>query len=250
MQRRRIGLAQALINDPDLLILDEPTSGLDPIGTRQFKDLILMLAERGKTVVLSSHLLADVEDVCDRVCILYGGKRRAVGSIDELLAVQERTEIVTQDLSPETLEAVRQAVRQGGQDVLEVRKPRDRLENLFLRIVDEARQQRLKTGGAEAGGKLAEFLTQPDEEDILESLVASAETESEPVDEPAEAPEAPAEHVDEDVVKQLVEPEPEVPAEPTPTEAPAESEAPRREGGVDRGVLDGLLSDGETETGR
>jgi ABC-2 type transport system ATP-binding protein len=79
--QRRIGLAQALINDPDLLILDEPTSGMDPIGTKQFKDLIRTLAARGKTVIVSSHLLADVEDVCDRVCILYGGQSRALGSI-------------------------------------------------------------------------------------------------------------------------------------------------------------------------
>ena len=71
---RRLGIAQALINDPELLILDEPTSGLDPIGTRQVKDLLVDLRRRGKTVLLSSHLLADVEDVCDRMVILYGGK--------------------------------------------------------------------------------------------------------------------------------------------------------------------------------
>jgi ABC-2 type transport system ATP-binding protein len=70
---RRIGLAQALINDPELLILDEPTTGLDPIGTRQIKDLIIELAKRGKTILLCSHLLADVEDVCTRIAILYGG---------------------------------------------------------------------------------------------------------------------------------------------------------------------------------
>src|SRR5258706_548282 len=72
--QRRIGLAQALINDPDLIILDEPTAGLDPIGCREVKDLILALSRRGKTVILSSHLLADVEDVCDRVVIYYGGR--------------------------------------------------------------------------------------------------------------------------------------------------------------------------------
>ncbi|MFP6907639.1 MAG: ABC transporter ATP-binding protein, partial [Verrucomicrobiota bacterium] len=78
---RRIGLAQALINNPEIVILDEPTSGLDPIGTRQVKDLIQTLAERGKTVFLSSHLLADVEDVCDRIAILYAGQVQAEGSI-------------------------------------------------------------------------------------------------------------------------------------------------------------------------
>jgi len=84
--QRRIGLAQALINDPDLVILDEPTSGLDPIGCREVKDLILALARRGKTVILSSHLLADVEDVCDRVVIYYGGRVQAMGTLRELLA--------------------------------------------------------------------------------------------------------------------------------------------------------------------
>ena len=82
---RRIGLAQALINDPELLILDEPTTGLDPIGTRQIKDLIIKLAERGKTILLCSHLLADVEDVCDRIAILYGGKIQTQGQVKDLL---------------------------------------------------------------------------------------------------------------------------------------------------------------------
>ena len=84
--QRRIGLAQALVNDPDLVILDEPTAGLDPIGCREVKDLILALARRGKTVILSSHLLSDVEDVCDRVVIYYGGKIQAMGTLKELLA--------------------------------------------------------------------------------------------------------------------------------------------------------------------
>ena len=79
--QRRIGLAQALINDPDLVILDEPTAGMDPIGCREVKDLILALARRGKTVILSSHLLSDVEDVCDRVVIYYGGRIHAHGHV-------------------------------------------------------------------------------------------------------------------------------------------------------------------------
>jgi ABC-2 type transport system ATP-binding protein len=80
--QRRIGIAQALINDPDFLILDEPTTGLDPIGTRQVKDLIIELGRRGKTVLLSSHLLADVEDCVDRMVILYGGAIRAEGTCE------------------------------------------------------------------------------------------------------------------------------------------------------------------------
>ena len=76
---RRIGLAQALINDPELILLDEPTSGLDPIGTREMKDLILKLRDEGKTIVMCSHLLADVQDVCDRIAILYQGRAEGVG---------------------------------------------------------------------------------------------------------------------------------------------------------------------------
>src|SRR5437588_9296906 len=84
--QRRIGLAHALINEPDQVILDEPTAGLDPISCREVKDLIIALARRGKTVILSSHLLADVEDVCDRVVIYYGGRIQAMGTLQHLLA--------------------------------------------------------------------------------------------------------------------------------------------------------------------
>src|SRR5712692_10166281 len=102
--QRRIGLAQALINDPDLVILDEPTSGLDPIGCREVKDLILALARRGKTVILSSHLLSDVEDVCDRVVIYYGGKIQAMGTLKELLATPDVVRITSPVLRRDTLE--------------------------------------------------------------------------------------------------------------------------------------------------
>src|SRR5207237_9670621 len=101
--QRRIGLAQALINDPDLVILDEPTSGLDPIGCREVKDLIIALARRGKTVILSSHLLSDVEDVCDRVVIYYGGKIQAMGTLKELLARPDTLRITTPILPRETM---------------------------------------------------------------------------------------------------------------------------------------------------
>src|SRR5208283_4885954 len=109
--QRRIGLAQALINDPDLVILDEPTSGLDPIGCREVKDLIVALARRGKTVILSSHLLADVEDVCDRVVIYYGGKVQAAGTLKELLAEPDTLRITTPVLPRETLERVLEIIR-------------------------------------------------------------------------------------------------------------------------------------------
>jgi ABC-2 type transport system ATP-binding protein len=186
--QRRIGLAQALINDPDLLILDEPTSGMDPIGTRQFKDLIETLGMRGKTVILSSHLLADVEDVCDRVCILYGGRQRAEGDIADLLVRRGLTQITTQQLDEQTLEAVRRQLAAAGKTIVDVTSPHDKLESLFLRIVQEAQDQRLATGGALAGGQVAEFLRgqAPAGKKILEQLVAAAE-----VPPPASAPQAP-----------------------------------------------------------
>src|ERR1700742_4913346 len=109
--QRRIGLAQALINDPDLVILDEPTAGLDPIGCREVKDLILALARRGKTVILSSHLLSDVEDVCDRVVIYYGGKIQAMGTLKELLAKPDAIRITAPPLSRPTMDNILQAIR-------------------------------------------------------------------------------------------------------------------------------------------
>jgi len=156
--QRRIGLAQALINDPDLLIVDEPTSGMDPLGTKQFKDLINTLAARGKTVILSSHLLADVEDVCDRVCILYGGRRQAVGGVDELLSQTSLTQLTTDRLDDAALAKVADVLAASGREIREVTAPREKLESLFLRIVQEAQQKRLVTGGATAGGPVAEFL--------------------------------------------------------------------------------------------
>src|SRR5215211_7098878 len=97
---RRIGLAQALINNPDLILLDEPTTGLDPIGTREMKDLILSLKAEGKTVLLCSHLLADVQDVCDRITILFKGKRMELGAVRDLLQVRDVTQIQARGLTP------------------------------------------------------------------------------------------------------------------------------------------------------
>src|SRR5437867_3132537 len=91
--RQRIGLAQALINDPELVILDEPTSGLDPLGTRWMKDLILELRKRGKTVILCSHRLDDVQDVCDRIAILYDGELQELGEVAVLLQDEARMEL-------------------------------------------------------------------------------------------------------------------------------------------------------------
>jgi ABC-2 type transport system ATP-binding protein len=135
---RRIGLAQALINDPDLILLDEPTSGLDPIGTKQMKDLILSLKAEGKTVVLCSHLLADVQDVCDRIAILYQGELKELGRVDSLLKQQDITQIQSTQLSGEALEEVCQLIRQKGAKILAVDSPKTTLEDLFLAIVEES----------------------------------------------------------------------------------------------------------------
>jgi len=204
--QRRIGLAQSLINDPDLLILDEPTSGMDPIGTRQVKDLITALVDRGKTVLLSSHLLADVEDVCDRICILYGGRQRAIGSIEELLAKRDRTQIVTDGLDEPTLEELRRLLSSRGKKLLEVTSPHDKLESLFLRIVKEAQRRRLVTGGALAGGPVAKFLRGEGEEagrEVIERLIAAAMPDNRAGESPqpaAQAAETPAEEVLEDLM--------------------------------------------------
>ena len=131
---RRIGLAQALINDPDLLILDEPTTGLDPIGTRQIKDLILKLAERGKTVLLCSHLLADVEDVCDRIAILYGGKIQSQGRVADLLQQTDKRQIVTNALSEATVGKIKKLLREEDAEC-EVVAPMEKLEAFFIRTV-------------------------------------------------------------------------------------------------------------------
>src|SRR5438874_7472621 len=105
---RRIGLAQALINNPDLILLDEPTTGLDPIGTREMKDLILSLKQQGKTVLLCSHLLADVQDVCDRITILYRGRMQTLGNVRDLIQVKDITQVQARGLTPAQVEEVRQ----------------------------------------------------------------------------------------------------------------------------------------------
>lgn len=160
--QRRLGLAQALINDPQLLILDEPTSGLDPIGTRQFKDLLLELARRGKTVLLCSHLLADVEDVCQRVAIMFGGRIRTVGTVDHLLVRQDVTTIQTQSLDAHTLEQIDALLQSCGRYIESVDRPRLKLESLFLDIVRQAQNEGLATSGAAPSGRIASFLIEHD----------------------------------------------------------------------------------------
>ena len=177
--QRRIGIAQALINDPELLILDEPTTGLDPIGTRQVKDLITELGRRGKTIILSSHLLTDVEDVVDRMAILYGGKIRDEGTCEGLLASTERTLIETDELDEQTIAEIDEVIRRrtgNEKSIRSVSAPRQKLEELFLGVVERAQVERASTSGAMQGGLTAAFLRAEGEEPtsgdaLIESLV-------------------------------------------------------------------------------
>ncbi len=177
---RRIGLAQALINDPELLILDEPTTGLDPIGTRQIKDLIIELAKRGKTILLCSHLLADVEDVCDKIAILYGGKIQAEGDVQSLLRHCDKTEIVTDTISPDALEKIKRTLAEENAKYT-IDAPLDKLETFFINVVAKAQQQAVATSGAESKTHISDFLSAKTDdmttrETILNRLVSDPET--------------------------------------------------------------------------
>ena len=134
---RRIGLAQALINNPDLILLDEPTTGLDPIGTREMKDLILSLKAQGKTVLLCSHLLADVQDVCDRITILFRGKMQTLGQVKDLVQVRDVTQISARGLNGDNLNELKQFLARMGVPDAQVTHPTTTLEDLFIRVVKE-----------------------------------------------------------------------------------------------------------------
>tara|TARA_R110002095_G_scaffold155830_2_gene135358 strand:- start:2528 stop:3433 length:906 start_codon:yes stop_codon:yes gene_type:complete len=138
---RRIGLAQALINNPDLVMLDEPTSGLDPLGTDDMKRMILELKAQGKTVLMCSHLLADVQDVCDRIAILYGGELKVMGRVDDLLKEQDETQILTSRLSEEAIKEIEQVVAKHQGKVGTVDHPTATLESLFLKTVQESKER-------------------------------------------------------------------------------------------------------------
>ncbi len=155
---RRVGLAQALINDPDLVILDEPTSGLDPIGCREIKDLIGALAARGKTILLSSHLLADVEDVCDRVAILYNGTIQAMGPVHELLEEKSRYRLTLPEVSAEELQQILARLREELGHEPELDHPQRDLEQFFLDVVEQARRKAERDSGVGRSQGVARYL--------------------------------------------------------------------------------------------
>jgi ABC-2 type transport system ATP-binding protein len=158
--RQRIGLAQALINDPELVILDEPTSGLDPLGTRWMKDLIVELRNQGKSVLMCSHRLDDVQDVCDRIAILYDGELQELGEVQTLLEDAQRIELRASGLKmTEQLRSDLDAVlRKHGGALESIGHPTTTLEELFLHIVEESKarpgrrylppsERKVETGG-------------------------------------------------------------------------------------------------------
>ena len=138
---QRIGLAQALINEPKLVVLDEPTAGVDPTGSRQIRDLIVDLQRRGITVLLSSHLLVQVQEVCDRVGILAGGVLVREGRLEELIAVENQTELVLENASEKLVSEIEAVAANSGAKLVARRRSTTTLEHLFLEATrnDEAR---------------------------------------------------------------------------------------------------------------
>ncbi|MGB0774578.1 MAG: ABC transporter ATP-binding protein [Akkermansiaceae bacterium] len=135
---QRIGLAQALIHDPRLVVLDEPTAGVDPVGSREIRDLIVSLKERGVTVFLCSHLLEQVQEVCDHVGIIFKGKLVNEGKLEDLIAIEDQTEVIIRNATPRTLARIRTLIEDAEHaEFVSQGKPRTTLERLFL---EEARK--------------------------------------------------------------------------------------------------------------
>lgn len=241
---RRIGLAVALINDPELLLLDEPTTGLDPIGAREVKDLILELKERGKTILLCSHLLAHAEDVCDRIGILYGGRLCVAGRVGELLARQQVTQITFPSLPADGLERLKSAIEEAVDPAeVSVGHPVDRLESYFLRVVEEARQTAPQTAGAVAGRfEPSIFQRLPSApEQVIERLTRPVEPPAPAAPEPpAPVPEPAASEPDRSVLERLAAAEPRPPAA-QPEPPPAKPKPPEPEEPIRRSVIERLV---------
>jgi ABC-2 type transport system ATP-binding protein len=143
---QRIGLAQALVHDPRLIVLDEPTAGVDPVGTAEMCELILKLKQQGKTVLITSHLLAQIEDVCDRVAILDHGKLIVEGSLQELVGQRDRQALIVDALPPAEIEALRGWLAGRGHSLNAIEQPRARLDQLFLSKISRSGQSGA-TGG-------------------------------------------------------------------------------------------------------
>jgi len=148
---QRIGLAQALVHDPQLVILDEPTAGVDPLGSAAIAEIIRELKRRGKTVLLSSHLLAQIERLCDRVAILHRGKLVREGRVDDLVQEKDAQSLVVQGLSAEGRAAVEKMIAEQGGKLCRVEKPRLSLDSLFLQEVEQREAERSTESTKEEG---------------------------------------------------------------------------------------------------
>ena len=146
---QRIGLAQALIHDPRLVVLDEPTAGVDPAGSREIRDLIMDLKRRGITVLLSSHLLAQAQEICDRIGILADGVLVREGRLQELIAIENQTELVIADASDELVREIESFISRSNAKLLERRTSTTTLERLFL----ESTSRNEKDGSRAATGQ-------------------------------------------------------------------------------------------------
>ncbi|MBW8041797.1 MAG: ATP-binding cassette domain-containing protein [Planctomycetes bacterium] len=248
---RRIGLAQALINDPELLILDEPTTGLDPIGTRQIKDLVMELAKRGKTILLCSHLLADVEDVCDRISILYGGKIQAEGNVRDLLLRTNKIQITTDTISENTIEKIKLLIKDEHAEC-EVTSPMDKLETFFIKTVVDAQQQARPTSGAVSTTGISDFLAaETTQENVLDKLVSAPVSRQSPPEAPTTKStdsriETSETKPDDKLLRKLTKPD--KPTEPKPvagdrkvTTQPVKSKTPEPEQ-IRKSILDRLTN--------
>ena len=138
---QRLGLAQALIHEPRLLVLDEPTAGVDPAGSRKIRDLIIEFRARGITVLVTSHLLEQMQEVCDRVGIMAHGRMVREGRLEDLIAVENQTEMVLENASPALLAKINALVQAEGHGtkILRSGHPRTTLERLFLEATDESK---------------------------------------------------------------------------------------------------------------
>ena len=134
---QRIGLAQAMVQEPRLLVLDEPTAGVDPAGSREIRDLILDFKKRGITVLLCSHLLGQVQEICDRIGILHQGVLVREGKLDELISIESQTELILENATPELLAEIQAAVAKSTARVVEQRKPQTTLERYFLEVTQK-----------------------------------------------------------------------------------------------------------------
>ncbi|MCM8538113.1 MAG: ATP-binding cassette domain-containing protein [Lentisphaeraceae bacterium] len=168
---RRMGMAQALLNDPDFIILDEPTAGLDPVGCREVKDLIITLGKRGKTVLLTSHLLADVEDTCDEIMMIYGGTVQSQGKIEDLLADTDRVKLEFPANMGVDVNALKNELDKKTNNSVKVSSPKQSLEQYFLNIVNKGSSSQ-ETAGAQQGKGVADYLKSnlPKDVQIKESI--------------------------------------------------------------------------------